>query len=201
MNHISKTIIAATLLTVTLTATFAYAKLTVTSVKPSDKKPAVAETAKTWPTYGNVFYRNKKGAFFRDPVCEMYGVVGDKTPTSIIAGKTYCFDSDACKKKFDKATEKFIASSILPTRVVSVDGQQVTVIDAVNNKQVALKKETPFRNHMSKRYFFSSDSTAKAFEKNPAQYSVNSKLKDKTPSKTPSSTPPKTAPQTPPKGK
>lgn len=180
MNQFIKYFPARTLLamfTIAFITASSEAQLKVTSVKPTVKTSAAAQPAKTWPAYANVFYRNKQGAFYKDPVCGMYGAVTEATPVSEVAGKSYCFDSDACKKKFEQESHKYIATSIMPTRVISVEGQKVTVIDPVNSSRVELKKETPFKDYMSKRYYFSADSSAKMFEKNPHQYSINAKLK------------------------
>ncbi len=162
---------------VATSSTASEAKLTVKEAKAVDKPATVAKPATTWPKYGNVFYRNQEGAFFLDPVCGKYGLVGETTPNSDVAGKQYCFDADACRTKFDKDSPKYLAGFVMPTRVVSVNGQKVTVVDPVNNAKVELKKGTPFNDYMSKRYYFSADSTAKIFGKDPAKYGINSKLK------------------------
>lgn len=148
-------------------------------------KPKVTIEPHKGPFVANVFFRNKEGDRFLDPVCGKAGVVGEKTPfvehgkVELVGqkapsveqvGKKYYFDSDDCAAKFKKDAPSYIAKFVLPGRVVAVSGDKIMVSDPVTGQRVEAGSGMPHRDHMGRRFFFGSDSTAKAFEADPMKY-------------------------------
>lgn len=118
----------------------------------------------------NLFLKDKEGEHFVDPVCGMYQIVGDKTPFETYEGRKYYFCSDACAAKFKADPATYKKSLVIPAKVVSVTDGKITATDPVTKEHVATTDKTPTYDHMGRRFYFSSDSTAKLFAAEPMKY-------------------------------
>jgi YHS domain-containing protein len=142
-------------------------------------KPAASSAATTTPKMevkkekmehpANVFFKNKAGMHFVDPVSGMRDVVTDKSVLETVDGKEYYFSSadDAAKFKADSKT--FTSKLVLPARVVSVEGADVMAADPVSGQHVKAADPTIFRDHKGRRFYFESEANAKVFDTDPAK--------------------------------
>jgi YHS domain-containing protein len=125
--------------------------------------------------FGNVFHRNKQGAYFLDPVCGKVCRMDDSTASVEVAGKSYCLDGLKCAVKFQNATPEYLSKLRIPGRVQSIQDGKVEVSDPVVGTNLTISPVTPFSDFGGKRYYFLTDSSRGEFAKSPGKYVMSFK--------------------------
>jgi YHS domain-containing protein len=96
----------------------------------------------------------------------MTGKLTDASSSKDVDGATYHFCSSMCNNEFDKDSDRFIGSLIVPGNVISVNvnGAQ-EYRDPVDDSIHAVSKKTKTYDLDGKRYYFASKKNLKEFKK------------------------------------